>query len=48
VKQPARFIVQAWATTGPVLAASAAVTVAAVILAGRGEPGTGRRATHPM
>jgi len=45
---PARFIVQAWATTGPVLAASAAVTVAAVILAGRGEPGTGRRATHPM
>jgi hypothetical protein len=45
---PARFIVEAWATTAPVLVVSAAVTVVAVILAGRGEPYGGRRATHPM
>lgn len=50
---PARFIVDAWSTNAPVLAASAVVAVAAVALAGRvgpfrGEPHNGWRATHPM
>jgi hypothetical protein len=50
---PARFIVNAWSTNAAVLAASAALAVAAVAMAGRvhpnrGEPHSGWRATHPM
>jgi hypothetical protein len=45
---PARFIVTAWSTNALVLAVSAAVAVAAVAIAGRGEPLHGWRATHPM
>lgn len=50
---PARFIVAAWSTNGPVLTVSAAIAVAAVAMAGRtgpssGEPPTGWRATYPM
>jgi hypothetical protein len=49
----ARFIVAAWSTNAPVLAASAAIAVAAVAMAERsgpfrGEPHNGRRATHPI
>jgi Putative zinc-finger len=44
---PARYIVEAWSTNAPVLAASAALAVAAVVMAGRGEPLRGRPATHP-
>ena len=44
---PARLIVDAWATTAPVLTAGAAAAVAAFVLAGR-EPRDGRRATHLM
>lgn len=46
--QPARAIVEAWSTSAPVLAASAAAVVVAVVLAGRGEPDGGWRATHPV
>ncbi|MDY7085418.1 MAG: hypothetical protein SYR96_09960, partial [Actinomycetota bacterium] len=45
---PARFIVEAWSTSAPVLTVSAAVTLAAVIASGRGEPRRGRGATHSM
>jgi len=50
---PARFIVAAWSTNVPVLAASATIAVAAVAMAERfgpfgGEPHHGRRATHPL
>jgi hypothetical protein len=50
---PARFIVAAWSTNAPVLAASAAIAVAAVAMAGRfgpfrGEPHNGWHATHPI
>ena len=48
---PARFIVEAWSTNPPVLAASAVLAVIAVAMAGdfgafRGEPHNGRRTTH--
>ena len=42
------FVVAAWSTNVPVLAVSAAATVLAVVLAGRSEPRSGWRATHPM
>ncbi|MEV4508146.1 zf-HC2 domain-containing protein [Dactylosporangium sp. NPDC049525] len=46
---PARVVVEIWSTNAAVLTVSAAVTVAAVALAGRdGEPRQGWRATHPM
>jgi hypothetical protein len=45
---PARFIVDTWSTNGPVLTASAVMAVAATAMAGRSEPSTGWRATHPM
>jgi len=45
---PARAIVHAWSTNAPVLTLSAALAAAAVLLAGRGEPHRGRRATHPL
>jgi Putative zinc-finger len=49
---PARFIVDAWSTNAAVLAVSAGLGIAAVVLAGRldpdgGEPHGGWRATHP-
>jgi hypothetical protein len=49
---PAGAIVAAWSTTTPILAASAVIGIAAVVLAGRlgpdgGEPPGGWRATHP-
>jgi hypothetical protein len=50
---PARYIVRAWSTNAPVLTASAALAVVAIVLAGRtglsgGEPGGRWRATNPM
>jgi hypothetical protein len=50
---PARWIVEAWSTNAPVLTASAALAMVAIVMAGhsgpfRGEPGNGWRATHPM
>jgi Putative zinc-finger len=45
---PARFIVELWSTNAPVLVASAALAIVAVLMAGRGEPRNGWRATHPM
>jgi hypothetical protein len=45
---PARVIVDYWSTNAAVLAVSAVLAVAAVFVAGRGEPGNGWRATHPM
>jgi hypothetical protein len=49
---PARFIVDAWSTNAGVLAVSAALGIAAVVMAGHlgpygGEPHGGWRATHP-
>ncbi|GAA0264138.1 zf-HC2 domain-containing protein [Cryptosporangium japonicum] len=45
---PARVIVPAWSTNAPVLALSAALAIAAVLLAGRSEPHRDHRATHPL
>jgi anti-sigma factor RsiW len=50
---PAQLIVDAWSTNTAVLATSAALAIAAVVMAGhidpfRGEPHNGWRATHPM
>jgi hypothetical protein len=50
---PIRLILAAWSTNAPVLVLSAALGVAAVVLAGRGGPFAGEpngalRATHPM
>ncbi|GAA3302732.1 MULTISPECIES: hypothetical protein [Dactylosporangium] len=46
--RPARYIVAAWSTNAAVLAIGAGLAVVAVIVAGRGEPRDGWRATNPM